>query len=240
MNFVLKAKCDLSAYHFTIAINIVLITSANFVLTNFFIRKYWTTYVSAFFRYSSMLLLFCALGWLPVYHHNRPKPKWLPSSTSKTSAILLPASCFLDSDFHVFKNLTGPQLDEIGHPMLKSGEFYFYILNALGLGIGILKNIVHACAERRKRKSHQNYSRIASVLISVYKGFILSSWLSVTVYSWYHILKLKEWVGHSGWIEQESGVNPEDRWKHSWPACAVIRFDDDSHCILGPLLCPGA
>lgn len=124
VNFLSAGKCDLSAYHFTIAVKIGLIICSNFVMSNFIIRKFWNVPLSAFLRYVSILLLIASLGWMTSYQNRRSNPEWQPPSTRSSSAILLPASCFLDADLDIFKKIdNGTKLDNISHPMRKSWEF---------------------------------------------------------------------------------------------------------------------
>lgn len=210
--FLKSGKCDLSAYHLAIAINITLITCANFALSNLMIRRYWAHPLSALIRYGSISIVVVALGWLTNYERSGEYPEWQPPSTRNSSAILLPASCFMDPDHQVF-NISDTRLDTIGHPIKIAWGFVIWILITILLGIGAVKNLLGPCVNWHIReKNQQNYSRIWSSAIAVYKGLILALCLTVHVYSWVHIIQLKNWVRKSGWIDSEQNGNPEDTW----------------------------
>ncbi|CAG8951255.1 hypothetical protein HYFRA_00008003 [Hymenoscyphus fraxineus] len=116
---------------------------------------------------------------------------------------------------YVHEPLTETQLSrQLGHPIqnYKIPHFYLYGLLTLSLILGIAFNIwQHFVVDRRakaskttpkERRGLRRYARWA-VRFLVYGISILC-----TVFCTVHILKLRSWAEHSGWLSDES----ESRW----------------------------
>ena len=215
MNFLIEGKCELSAYHYAIAMDTLLFTCANFVLTNLFIRRYWDNWLSAIFRYLGILFIFFFVGWILFYQTRLPQSEWLPPLDRKDSAILLPASCFLDPHINPYQfqngtsRLNNTRRGKIGHPMKIPWGLPFYVLTTILFVIGFLKNILFACCHERGQKKDRFRSQYLSVWIIIYKVSVLILCGAVHAYSWFHITHLKTWVRNSGWIRPGES---EDHW----------------------------
>ena len=209
-------KRTLSAYHFNVAINLGLIVCSSFVLSTLMVRNYWKTPFCDLLRYAAVLVVFVFLGWMLSYQARQPDaPEWEPSPNRNDSAVLLPVACFLDPDFHIFENLTDARLDQIGHPVGPSTlpEFRLFILTTIWFGVGLLKSILHTWFDRGKATKDRIYSFKVGWCILLYKIAALFSLLVTTILAWRHIIVLRQWVSHSGWIQLEpDGGNPEDNY----------------------------
>ena len=140
LNFWLVRKCTVSAYHYTIGIEIGLISCACFVLTTAFVTEYWKAPITGELRCSAMLVIFAFLG--VELNHQRTRvesPEYLTPFSRRDSAILLPASCFLDSKFKdIYSGLSTSVHEKLGFPMklYQFWEFPLWVASVIGLALG--------------------------------------------------------------------------------------------------------
>lgn len=156
ISFWLAGKCTMSAYHYAIATDIVLLTCSNFNASTFMIRDYWRAPVTTIFRYGAITVIYFFLGLMLNLQRKRlNNPEWRPPLSRNNSIILLPASCFLDPDFRVFNKMSEARLDNIGRPMawFTMPEFGLYIPTTTIFAIGFLENLFQClCCRGRENK----------------------------------------------------------------------------------------
>ena len=219
LNFWLIQKCGISAYHYEIAINIGLISCANFVLSTSIVKEYWKAPASALFRYMAILVIFGFLG--TILNHQRSRidfPEFLPPLSRNDSALLLPASCFLSSGFKdIYGNITEAQRQTIGYPMKRSQsyEFEFYLVNVIGLIISLARTIIQCIRDRHPEKEGRTYSTAKSVIVCLNKLQAICVFLAVNGYALWRIISLRRWVDHSEWIKPGRSKNPENDWLYN-------------------------
>ena len=119
LNFFLIQKCTISAYHYAIVIEIGLMSCASFVLTMAFVSEYWKAPITGVLRWIVILVIVSFLGVELNHQRTRTEyPEYQPPFSRKDSAILLPASCFLDSQFKdIYSGLDTLVREKIGYPM---------------------------------------------------------------------------------------------------------------------------
>lgn len=214
LNFSLIQRCTISSYHYTIVTEIGLIACANIVLTTAFVSEYWKAPITGALRLGAMLTIFAFLGF--VLNHQRTRietPEYIPSSDRKDSAILLPASCFLDSQFaHIYSKLTTSERDKVGYPMksYQFWEFPLWIVLLIVLVAGIGRGIMQLRSDRSMRAN--TYSLWKGVIMCLYKAVALILFTIMTVIAWSRIYLFRKWVAHSGWMKPGRISNPADDW----------------------------
>lgn len=92
------------AYHYSLVIDIDLISFPSFVASTLTTRRFYKTPLAAAVRLLSGITVIVLLSMILRYQYDqRDGPELWRSYKKKTSAILFPASCFLDPNFHVFQ-----------------------------------------------------------------------------------------------------------------------------------------
>ncbi|KAG8534406.1 uncharacterized protein KY384_001251 [Bacidia gigantensis] len=216
LDFWLIQKCSMSAYHYVIAINICLISCANFVLSLSLVREYWKAPASALLRVVGIAVIFGYLLKLLIYQGSRKDfPEYQPPLGMTSSALLLPATCFLDSEFADFyRSYTEAQKQTIGYPMKpwQFEELVIYVFNFVGLIAGLGRTLWQLQWDRHHRGSTRTYTRWQSLGIAFYKVQAVIVFLAVNVGAFVRIYSLKTWVNQSGWIKPGRTNNPENDW----------------------------
>lgn len=96
INFALSSKCTLSAYHYKVALNMVLLALASTTLSTLMIRDYWKrSLTAAFLRTTVVIVILIFLGRLMAYQYMRASrheelllPKLMGQRVSTDSSIL--------------------------------------------------------------------------------------------------------------------------------------------------------
>lgn len=202
VNFYVDGKCTLSAYHYSLAMDIGLISLSSFVASTLTIRDYYKSLWAAALRFSCIITVMVLLGMVLNRQRGQPEsPELLPSSSRKTSAIFLPALCFLDPDFRVFKDNKDSQINsQIGKPQ-NTATYYIVLMafNILTLLVGFLRNVFRGHFDKVNGFVWV-YRVLASLVIVVTSLFALS-----------HFVTLKVFIDRSGWIQLNSNHNnPEN------------------------------
>ena len=207
----------MSAYHYAIVLDIILGTCTSFNASTLMIREYWKAPASMAIRYIPMFLIIIFLGLTVVYQRGRKgSPEWQPSTNRNASAILLPAACFLDPNFHVFKDMAGARLSDIGSPMRAFAipELWLWLPNVYILAIGFVTNILYYFKAFRNTNPYNGRNgHILRKVVLAYKIFVVLAYWATIMYCWIHILQRKNWVRKSGWLEtNKQGLSEEDDW----------------------------
>ena len=126
LNFFLIQKCTISAYHYTIVLEIGMISCANLVLITAFVSEYWKAPITAVSRSSAILVVFAFMGVvLHRQNYRIENPEYLPPLSRKDSGILLPISFFLDYQFKdIYAGLSTSVRQKIGYHT-KPGSFRY-------------------------------------------------------------------------------------------------------------------
>lgn len=209
----------MSAYHYAAAVDIGLITCSNFNASTLMIRDYWKAPWSALFRHLSISIVYVFLGFMLNYQRRRlDNPEWQPPLSRTNFAILLLASCFLDSDFRVCKqDMNDARLDNIGRPMGRSMllEYWIYIPNVIFFAIGFFKNVIQCSLFVRRRNMPEKpaYTYFAWLGIFLLEILVLIWCLATQIYCWMHNQARRRWVNKSGWMEfNDERKSLEDDW----------------------------
>ena len=220
--------CSISAYHYNIVANMMLLTCATHLLAITVARHYWEYQFLTLVRIAIVFAVYLVTGILLSTQGSAPVggfPTKVPAPTDTYSAMLLPAACF-QSGASQFSNTVresftkGTFFDNHINgwtQYLCMALFYFTAL-LVSIG-GLIRKGMHREASLQKRivvwtkqKMPLLYrpKRFYDYLFGVYltAGIALACWTIIS--SGLYILDLRRWVDGSGWLELSNGRNPEN------------------------------
>lgn len=222
LSFLLSSKCSLSIYHYYIVLDATLIALSTILLCSQLAhRSYWRSWAGVI-RFLLTLALLILLGILLLYQASMPYlPEWMPEDTGtrNDSAILLPASCFLDPDLSKRDNPFGDgpgAIDNEAHLSRLGGtdkpiempEFILYIFLFVSAILTYANTLIHACCGRRREFLNDKPTTKSNWRVAFW-CFISLPCLVTDVVCAYHIFSLRSWVHSSGWMDVEP-YNPEN------------------------------
>ncbi len=196
-----NGKCTMAVYHYYVALDSILLACSTiavaFAASG---RPFWKT-PAALWRLLSTLVVFVFLGIFLLYqllkHANANFPELLPPKDRLDSAILLPVSCFLDSDLvdkespyaPSQRQLNDAQLESIGRPIeiIKLPQNWSFVLLSLSLLSGVFAQMF--------------LSQIKYKIQKLLLGFIILLSLVTDIFCTCHMFMLKDWTSRSGWME---------------------------------------
>ena len=227
LSFWLVQRCTISAYHYTIALNIGLVSCANFVMTTAFVTEYWKTPFTGGLRFLAMVVVSTIVGLvLSEQRKNRVEnPEYLPPSSRKDSTILLPASCFLDTRFKdIYSGLSTSVREKIGYPMSRYQiwEFSIWILTVILLIAGFARTILQLRIDRGGKA--KTYNSWKGFVMCLHKGVALALASILTIIVGYRVYQLRSWVDRSGWIKPGRIPNPEYDWRENGQVLPMIQL----------------
>ncbi|KAF2491127.1 hypothetical protein BU16DRAFT_543381 [Lophium mytilinum] len=213
-NFISTGKCNLTTYHYYVALDSVLVACSTLVLIFISARHHYRTTVASLVRFSATVVIFSLLGIFIVYlaHKNRQEqfPELFPPRSRNDSAILLPVSCFIDKDLIHLKTpfatdvnpplLTTEQQARMGRP-IKTGylpEIILYLFLMAYLFLGMCAQLWDVfCKDSRRAHVAKRTSFVLKAFWST--TFLLC--LGTDIYCIAHIGWLKGWAASSGWMK---------------------------------------
>ena len=225
VGFWLIQRCTISAYHYTIVINIGLASCANFVLTTAFVSEYWKAPLTGALRFAAMVVVSASVG-LPLNEqrkHRVDNPEYLPPYSRKDSTILLPASCFLDPQFKdVYSGLSISERDKIPLNRYQAWEFSLWIVTVILLAAGLLRTIRELKMDRsREAKSYVSWT---GLVLCTHQAVALALATILNAIVGWRVFYLRKWVGLSGWIKPGRIRNPENDWRENGQILPMLQL----------------
>lgn len=206
INFGKLGKCTVSAYHYSVMVNTLVIALSSITLAVSLPRHFWRARFPAALRtLATIVVLVFLLRFLAyqVERESSPEVMIFPRASSSDSALFLPAACFLDPDLDPFKSLSLQQSEMIGGRGSKwTPELVFAYLVAFCYVVAHLTRL--GCHLRKKLRPPLWLTSLVILICDV-----------TIIWCYIHISVLRHWVDKSGWMEQrndpgtESG-NPEN------------------------------
>ena len=150
VSFYLEGRCTLTAYHYSLTLDVGLISCSTFVASAAIVHGYSDAPLAALLRYAAAFVSFFILGIYVIYQHGQVNaPEQWPSFKKSTSALFLPSACFLDSRLNstIFPERTDQDHDRIidilGPPdnAKNLALFGFWITNVIMYILGFIKNL---------------------------------------------------------------------------------------------------
>lgn len=214
----------MSTYHYYVALDSILVVCSTIVTTLLVSRHYyWETSKSiAVLRFLASAGIFSYLGVLIWYQlkYDPKFPEWNPPDINNRSdsALLLPASCFLDPDLILndspyaskrLQSMTPAQIDRLGEAWssLKLPEVSFYIVLVLLFFVGMLAQLWrYVYSHKLKGRPQESPSRKKKILYLLPLLFCLAVDISCAI----HIVRLRNWVHESKWMKESSPKIADD------------------------------
>ncbi|KAK8133481.1 hypothetical protein PG984_005493 [Apiospora sp. TS-2023a] len=233
--------CTISAYHYNIVANMLLISCATHLMSVTIVRHYWRYPLVALLRVVCITGVFIATGLLMV-NQNADEltdlrfPTEIPDANTTTSLLFLSAACFETADSPLkdtFHNTTS-NADAFFNKTLQQsapgnkihGWNWFVVLLLFYFAAG-LAEIVRFFRRNRHRADWRGKAGKRLSLVFKPKS-VLRRWVSfgyllylgagigissaAVVLSASYIFGLRKWVARSGWMEMENDLSPEDDW----------------------------
>ncbi|KAF1844229.1 uncharacterized protein K460DRAFT_419170 [Cucurbitaria berberidis CBS 394.84] len=208
LSFAGQSKCRLTSYHFTVAINQMMIALSVMTFSVALVRTYWRNPLAAAFRLLLSVGSFIGVG-LTIFREANYAPDWPPPSSRKDSAILLPVACLLESDL---KSRAQEQAEQnqaelgFGGSSALPGptERYFFIILIIAFILAHASIIVRFL--ENKDHAPEQWTRYRGWFTVVYWPWMLIPPTFTSVWCWVRVYETREWVKNSGWI---AFPNPE-------------------------------
>lgn len=207
LGFAGQSKCSLTSYHFTVAVNQMMIALSVMTFSVALVRTYWRNPLAAAFRLILSFGAFLGVG-LTIFRKANYAPDWPPPLSRKDSAILLPVACLLESNLRtrVQNQAERSQTDlGFGRSTTWPVERYFFIALAIAFILAhISVPIRHA--KRRHGYAANTWTKSRTFLTVLYWAYMLLPPTFTSVWCWVRVHQTRKWMNASGWI---GAPNPE-------------------------------
>ncbi|KAI0010095.1 hypothetical protein F4779DRAFT_627406 [Xylariaceae sp. FL0662B] len=226
--------CTISAYHYNIVANMMLLTCATHLLSVTIVRNYWKYPLLAALRVICITGVFIVTGLLMTNQNadvNIPFPTGVPSGSQSDSLLFLPAACFQserNTATETFRESTATAKNFFIDTVYKSTPrnliqgWNWYVIILLFYGAAIIAEVLRFFRRGSHRpgwrarvgKKFRHWIGLASPLRKVIQNLFLAYLIAgvgiscaAVILSTRYIFDLRRWVDESGWIEDD---NPEN------------------------------
>lgn len=230
--------CTISAYHYNIVANMMLLTCATHLMSVTIVRNYWKFPWLAALRVICVTFVFIATGLLmtnqDAVDNGYTFPTGIPPANMDDSTIFLPAACF-QSDQHsaadTFREVTSSAKsfsDALTHSMSGDNKIQgwnLYIITVLFYGAATIAELIRFIRRGKSRpgwRAHvgdkfRRFCGLGTPLRNLVQNMFLIYLLAgvgislfVAIASTIYIFELRRWVDKSQWIQLENGLNEEN------------------------------
>jgi hypothetical protein len=198
LGFAGQSKCQLTSYHFTVAVNQMMIALSSMTFSVALVRTYWRNPLAATFRLLLSTGAFVGVG-LTIFRKANYAPDWPPPKKRKDSAILMPVACLLETDLRTRSQQQAKSDIGFGKPTAWPVERYFFIALVLAFIVAHL-SIPIRFAESRKY-APKRWTKFRGPFTVMYWLFMLLPPTFISVWCWAKVYETREWVRDSGWME---------------------------------------
>lgn len=223
--------CLISAYHYNIVGNMMLMGCATHLLSMVVVSEYWQNRYLALLRIAVIGILYILTGIILANQNivsgpdTIPWPSVVPDEDERNTTMILPAACFLSKDSSFIDALNSTFANEklFEATVMDSTPgnvgwnlyivmFLFYSLSFLAIFTRALYNRCKpAVAKYRARRLRNFIGSSISWLFWIYQVIGAFLCLAAMVNRFNYILRLRSWMNDSGWIEPDiGGHNPEN------------------------------
>lgn len=224
--------CSVSAYHYNVVANILLVTCATHLMAVTVARNYWEHPYVAVLRIAVTTLVYIITGVLLSYQGSGSLgfPTEVPHHTHTYSLMLLPAACFQSGEFlfgaELEKALTAGSLRAFLADQIHGWTNYilmslFYII-AIFVSLG--RVVCRGMDQGGKRQRFVAWLERTFPLLCWLKRFFYSLFglylfAGIAISSWtvggasIYVFRLRRWVDKSGWYVRLSSSRNDLR-KH--------------------------
>ncbi|KAK8009445.1 hypothetical protein PG991_011996 [Apiospora marii] len=232
--------CKISAYHYNIVGNMMLISCATHLMSVTVVRHYWQYPLLALLRVLCVTGVFIVTGLLMVNQNAADAdikfPTEVPPANETMSLLFLPAACFETGNSPLkdtFRNTTADANTFFAKNLNQSTPgntihgwnwyiilLLFYLAAIVAEAIRYLRRNKHHAGWRgalgkRMSRVFPPRTRLRKAVsfgyLAYLTGGVVVSAIAV-VKSIIYIFQLRDWVERSGWMETDNGINPENDW----------------------------
>ncbi|GAB1315533.1 TRP C-terminal domain-containing protein [Madurella fahalii] len=221
--------CTVSAYHYNVVANILLVTCATHLMAATVSRHYWEHLYVGALRMVVTTLVFIITGVLLSNQGSGSLgfPTEVPLFTETSSLMLLPAACFQSGDFlfgdEIERTLQAGSLDAFFGGQIHGWTnflvmFLFYLVAVfISLGRLIRRGIgqkgwrnTFATSLEKTFPPLFRAKRFFYALFGLYlaAGIAISCW--TVIVAGLYVFQLRRWVDQSIWIDRSRNTNPEN------------------------------
>jgi hypothetical protein len=209
INFGLLAKCNMTAYHFGVALDTILICLSTIIFSFTMVKDYWKTWATAIIRFVASIIIFISLGAFTISNRGN-FPQWPLGDQATDNLALLPAACLQNNN--LFQQLNSSLSDNDRNSLnlgkvttLRTEEVFFYILVVMFF-VGIASHPIRQCcgrkvAQHKGTKRHKGW-RTTWILIRCIP-------IAIAIKCWRDIAVSRTWAAKSGWLNN-SGPHHQD------------------------------
>ncbi len=214
INFGISAKCTISAYHYNIAVDTMVIALTCITLSAHMVPEFWHVKLATVLRVFATLVIFAFLLRFLFYQMEMVSNPELMSTyaTSRNDSLLfLPMACFLDPDLNPFKdklvnNITSERKVTVGSsgPRVTPDLVFCVLLAFCYVTVLVIRFIIRFIRFRIAARPPFPLT-VLVVPVCIFSCFWCIG----------HITLVRVWVDKSGWMEKTNrpgtlAGNPEN------------------------------
>lgn len=217
--------CSITAYHYNIVANMLLLTCATHLMSITVVRRYWRYPWLALARVVLMTGLFIVTGVLLSNQNARRQfPTGVPMRNEKDSLLVLPAACFQSDQSRLFDTIRDSTKNRhsfenvIRNMDNRIQGWNFYLLILLWYGVAILREVPKLYRYLRRKIAGQPptqgracdrgpWDKWIHIIFRMYQAAGIGLSFATVVLAFHYIMRLRGWMDGSGWID---GKNPEN------------------------------
>ncbi|RYN19201.1 hypothetical protein AA0119_g10163 [Alternaria tenuissima] len=206
LGFAGQNKCRLTSYHFTVAVNQMMIALSSITFSVALVRTYWRSPYAAAFRLLLTIGSFIGVG-LTIFRQANYAPDEsvvkFHMDSAMDSAILLPVACLLETELRdAAEKQAKDSKAELGFGKATTWPperiFYiFLVVSCLAAHISIPLRFYFG-KSRDNTPVKWTYRRM--ILAAVYWLWVLLPPILTSVVAWGRVNQLREWAADSGWM----------------------------------------
>jgi hypothetical protein len=208
LGFAGQSKCQLTSYHFTVAVNQMMIALAVITFSVALVRTYWRNPLASSLRLLMSVGAFVGVG-LMIFRKANYAPDWPPPNTRKDSAILMPVACLLETDLRTHAQQQADRIQAdlgFGSSDTWPAERFFFIWLIVSFLIAHFSIPIRYFENRdfapdQWRSVRGQWTRFRGWITVVYWALMLVPPTFISVWCWTKVYQTRDWVKDSGWLE---------------------------------------
>lgn len=210
--FYSTAQCQMSLYHYFVALHTILVGLSTSLLASVLVHSRDKSYFTSCLR-----IIICSVAFIGLYNtngihiSNKSQGKVflgrLPARTQEDSLLLLPAYCVLEETVSPFFHLNVEQqqlFTNSGGPCDVSRQCLVLLFIHIIMSLFTILDI-----NPRRILQSQKRARQWVYISGVCRGLIWIGCLALIIFNWVSIETLRSWVDGSEWLSRDEGRNPE-------------------------------
>lgn len=200
LSFAGKTKCSLTSYHFTVAVDQMMIALSAITFSVALVRTYWRSPLAAAFRLLLSLSTFIGVG-MTIFRKANYAPDYPPPNNRNDSSILLPVACLLESSLRLQVQEEAKEAQSnlgFGNSSNWPIERFFFIALAIAFIISHMSILIRYAES--KNYAPQKWSDLRKFITATYWPLMLIPPTITSIWCWVLVFRSRKWVDKSGWI----------------------------------------